>query len=74
MYEHCFCGAIPISCNPFHYPHKFFKKFHKTLVQRLTRVTTRPQMKKAPDRCQSGVEEGDNHKPPEEKQMGIFAD
>jgi hypothetical protein len=31
-------------------------------------------MKKAPDRCQSGVEEGDNHKPPEEKQMSIFAD
>ena len=33
-----------------------------------------PKTKKSPDRCQSGDEEGDNHKPPEEKQMSIFAD
>ena len=36
MYEHCFVTIIPIFCNSFYYPHKFFKKFHKTLVKRLT--------------------------------------
>ena len=33
-----------------------------------------PKTKKSPDRCQSGDEVGDNHKPPEEKQMSNFAD
>jgi hypothetical protein len=36
MYEHYSPAIIPISCNPFDYPHKFFKKFYKTLVKRLT--------------------------------------
>ena len=45
------------------------------MYQRLEplKATNNPQTKKSPDRCQPGDEEGDNHKPPEEKQMRIFA-
>ena len=36
MYEHYSPATLRIFCNPFDYPHKFFKKFHKILVKRLT--------------------------------------
>ena len=73
MYEHYSPATLRIFCNPFYYPHKFFKKFHKTLVNRLTRAIQPPKQKNPLTVASQGMKRGDNHKPPEEKQMSIFA-